>query len=397
MIVKNEEQHLARCLHSAKPLVDEIIVVDTGSSDRTKDIARVFGARIFDHVWNNDFSAARNISLEKASGDWIFVLDADEVLSPQDIPRLKEIIGNDLSRRSAYDITTRNYVVPVSVAGWNANRGDYGEEAGSGWYPSTKVRLFPNLPSIRFSNPVHELVEASLAAAGIPVVPCPVPVHHYGKLEMKHIRAKGEEYFLLGIEKLKEGETLKALIELATQAGEIGRYVDAADLWGKVVHREPGNANAFHNLSFSLLQLGRYSDALEAARAAIRLSPGLRDAEINIAIAHISLGQEEKATRLLEKLCRKHPDYAAALVMLAICRFMKGEGERGRETVAELRTRGIPFIDYVEDEVRHLLRGKQFAAAETLLDAVVGSVEGGQKLSVIREQCRVLARAEKMH
>ena len=88
MIVKDEEKYLARCLQSAKTIVDEMIVVDTGSSDRTKELATIFGAKVFDFAWENDFSSARNYSLSKASGDWILVLDADEMISEKDQPFL---------------------------------------------------------------------------------------------------------------------------------------------------------------------------------------------------------------------------------------------------------------------------------------------------------------------
>ena len=78
MIVKNEERCLARCLESVKTLVDEMIIVDTGSTDKTIDIAKSYGAKIFHFEWTNDFSEARNFALSKASGKWRLVLDADE-------------------------------------------------------------------------------------------------------------------------------------------------------------------------------------------------------------------------------------------------------------------------------------------------------------------------------
>ena len=78
MIVRNEERFLPGCLESVRGLVDEIIVVDTGSTDRTAEIARSFGARVFDFEWRDDFSAARNESLRHAGSDWILYLDADE-------------------------------------------------------------------------------------------------------------------------------------------------------------------------------------------------------------------------------------------------------------------------------------------------------------------------------
>ena len=106
-------------------------------------------------------------------------------------------------------MTTRNYVKPVNISGWTANDGRYKEEAGTGWFPGAKVRLFPHDPRIRFENPVHELVEPSLRKAGIKMRACPVPVHHYGKLSMERNQRKGEEYFLLG--KKKAGRESRGL------------------------------------------------------------------------------------------------------------------------------------------------------------------------------------------
>ena len=94
LIAKNEEDNLPKCLFSAAPAVDEIIVIDTGSTDRTKDIATAFGAKVYDYEWNNDFSAARNESLSRASGDWIFILDCDEVISQRDYVALRKLVDS---------------------------------------------------------------------------------------------------------------------------------------------------------------------------------------------------------------------------------------------------------------------------------------------------------------
>jgi glycosyltransferase involved in cell wall biosynthesis len=84
MIVKNEESCLVRCMKSVRDHVDEIIIVDTGSMDNTVEIAESYGARVYHHPWENDFSKHRNQSLSYATGDWIFQLDADEELFPED-------------------------------------------------------------------------------------------------------------------------------------------------------------------------------------------------------------------------------------------------------------------------------------------------------------------------
>jgi len=96
MIVKNEEQFLGQCLDSVQDIVDEMIIVDTGSTDSTVEIAGRYGAQIFHHPWQGSFSEARNYGLQYATGDWILQMDADEELEKADIPILKKVLRSDL-------------------------------------------------------------------------------------------------------------------------------------------------------------------------------------------------------------------------------------------------------------------------------------------------------------
>ncbi len=95
MIVKNEEKFLPQCLKSIKDVVDEIIIVDTGSTDRTVEIAKSFGAKVYHHPWRNSFSEARNNSLSYATCDWILQIDADEALEQADIPLLHKLMNDN--------------------------------------------------------------------------------------------------------------------------------------------------------------------------------------------------------------------------------------------------------------------------------------------------------------
>ena len=196
-------------------------MIDTGSTDRTKDIATAFGAKVYDYEWNDDFSAARNESLSRASGDWIFILDCDEVISQRDYVALRKLVDSK-KIGSAYAFTTRNYMNCPNVEGWVKNDGLYSvEEAGNGWIPSCKVRLVPNDRTIRFENPVHELLEPSLKRAGKKILNSGIPIHHYGKLVTKKCLSKGEEYYQLGKKKLEgKDDDSTALLELAIQAAE---------------------------------------------------------------------------------------------------------------------------------------------------------------------------------
>ena len=142
MIVKNEEVTLSRTLDSVKGLVDEMVVVDTGSRDRTREIAREFGARVYGFEWCDDFAVARNECLKHAQGDWILVLDADEVLVPEIVPHIKQAIESD-----------RLLLI-------NLIR----QEIGASQSPYSLVsRLFRNRLDIRFSRPYHAMVDDSVA------------------------------------------------------------------------------------------------------------------------------------------------------------------------------------------------------------------------------------------
>ena len=92
VIVKDEERNLPQWLACVRALADELVVVDTGSTDRTAELARAAGASVYSFAWRNDFSAAKNYALQKAKGSWIVFLDADEYFSEEDIPKVRAYI-----------------------------------------------------------------------------------------------------------------------------------------------------------------------------------------------------------------------------------------------------------------------------------------------------------------
>ena len=168
MIVKNEKENLPRCLASAKPYVDEMIVVDTGSQDGTAEIALSYGAKVSHFEWCDDFSAARNYSISLASGDWILLLDADEELVvetenfKQQLADNKELLG--------YALVREDFNVTNIIGGFHG-------------------RLFRNLPNLRYVNRFHEqlkyedknLVYGKLE--GIKII-------HYGNFEEEKVLKK---------------------------------------------------------------------------------------------------------------------------------------------------------------------------------------------------------------
>jgi len=168
MIVRNEAHNLPNCLASVKDVVQEIWVVDTGSTDDTPDIAKSLGARVLHFDWCDDFSAARNAGLKRAQSDWILVLDADEVLVQDDAPKLLDAVSNENAR----DIG--GFISPVSSAS--------GDENIPGREVSYNIRLFRNKPTHRYEGAIHEQIITSIKRSSpmLKIVELPVCILHHG-------------------------------------------------------------------------------------------------------------------------------------------------------------------------------------------------------------------------
>jgi tetratricopeptide (TPR) repeat protein len=147
-------------------IFDEIVVVDTGSTDRTIEIAESFGARVFDFVWVDDFAAARNAALARATGEYAFWLDADDVVEAHERERLRALLA---SLRADQDCA---YVVRCAC--------DPGEDGSGGETVVDHIRLFPLREGIRWTYRVHEQILPALRRAGIPVRWTELTVRHTG-------------------------------------------------------------------------------------------------------------------------------------------------------------------------------------------------------------------------
>ncbi len=161
VIVKNEAHYLSGCLESAKNIADEIIVVDTGSTDNSKEIALSYNAEVYDFTWVNDFSAARNFSLSKATKDWILYLDADERLTEKSIEQINKI--KIQKRKAGYYCR----VVSPSAATGNPSVMKY-------------IRFFRNLDNPRFEGKVHEQIIPDLKAKGFELIDSEIEILHIG-------------------------------------------------------------------------------------------------------------------------------------------------------------------------------------------------------------------------
>lgn len=246
MIARDEAELLPRCLESVRGLVDEIIVVDTGSQDATVEVARQFGAEIGHFDWCDDFSAARNSSLEFATGDWILVLDADEVMQPQSASALREAMGR---REDAFLLPVENLTGSGSEA-----------ERQTVWL----LRLFRNRPEIRFSGRVHEQVTESLEALKLGIGYCLAPIRHDGYLQ--------------------------------TRIAERDKYDRNLKILNASLEAQPQDAYAWYQLGKTLLAMGRAADARAPLENSLNLLAAATQPETYayypMAFAHLASARE---------------------------------------------------------------------------------------------------------
>lgn len=167
MIVRDNENTIRAALESIKPWVDEMIVVDTGSTDRTPQICRELGARVEQFVWCDDFAAARNESLNYARGEWIFWMDSDDTIPTECGRRLRELADGQ------HQPDVSGYVMQVHCPGSRDN-------GSLDMTVVDHVKLFRNRPDLRFEFRIHEQILPSIRRSGGQVAHTDIFVVHSG-------------------------------------------------------------------------------------------------------------------------------------------------------------------------------------------------------------------------
>jgi glycosyltransferase involved in cell wall biosynthesis len=253
MIVRNEEQNLSHCLESVRGLFDEIVVVDTGSTDRTKEIAAGFGARVVDFVWIDDFAAARNVALEHATGDYALWLDADDVIEPQEKEKLKRLL--DTLRPGKKEAYVLRCLCDTSD----------GEQI-----VVDHVRLFPLLPDIRWERRIHEVINVAVDRAGIVTKWTDIAVRHTGYADpVIHERKRQRNQVLLHRELADRPDDPFIYYYLGMFAFERKRWLEALGYF-TVSQAKWGIAESIGCKLFAIIAwtnqiLARYEEALRAS------------------------------------------------------------------------------------------------------------------------------------
>jgi GT2 family glycosyltransferase len=269
MIVRDEEKNLPHCLKSVEGVFDEIIIVDTGSIDRTVDIARSFGARVFDFVWVNDFAAARNAALARATGDYAFWLDADDVVDPPQRLKLEALLREVKAGAEAACV--------VKCACDPSPDGTGGETVVD------HIRLFPVRADVRWTYRVHEQILPALRRANVPVRWTDLTVRHTGYVDRELRIKKLERDSRILIEELAERpDDPFVLFNLGSIAIEMKDWRGALDFLRRSLKGSAPTDSITRKL-FALIarshqMLGEPGHALSACASGLEIDP--EDAEL---------------------------------------------------------------------------------------------------------------------
>lgn len=312
MIVKNEESNLGACLACAADLVHEIIVVDTGSTDRTKDVASKHGAKIVDFAWIDDFAAARNESVRHATGQWIFWLDADDRIDQSSRAKLRSLFASLPEDNIGYAMTYHDGCSAVA-----------------------RIGLFRNHPEIRWTYRVHEQILPSVERLGGRAEATGIIIHTVGYQYPEAVQSKLERNFrLLLLENSdRPGDPLTKW-NLGRTTLRLGLYQEAAQ-WLQRCLARVGTSQpfflplAYGQLAEALCQMRRFREALECCRAGRAKFPSDLPLLLAEGVVLAELGEPREAELRLEEVVRRDPGNGLARAWLARLRPL-GRFEIGR-------------------------------------------------------------------
>ncbi|MFH1700052.1 MAG: tetratricopeptide repeat protein [Candidatus Zixiibacteriota bacterium] len=292
MIVKDEEEFLPRCLKSIKDVVDEIILVDTGSTDRTIEIAKEFGCNIYHYPWKGDFSSARNESMKYATKDWIFIIDADEELPPEEIPQLRLVTS-----QNEFDI------ISISVINKNLESGQV-----TSFLPS--VRLVKRHLDLKYYGIVHNRLDIP---KDLLALRSEIQLFHYGydiaqdKLDKKLKRSKelldkqleknpDDVYANFNMAQLLRGYKNSSSEEISHKIVEhANRVINNPDSKKPMYFGQ--RIMALYQKAIGLCALRKYEEAEECCREALEKKPDYLDPILTLGDIYNYLTQFEKAKK----------------------------------------------------------------------------------------------------
>lgn len=360
IIVKDEERWIARCLTSVKDVVDEMIVVDTGSSDRTREIAKALGASVYPYAWSGHFADARNFGVEKATGEWILWLDADEEVDVKDAPHLRDVLA--LSDQS---------IALIELINFHGTSPPHSNNA----YRLAHHRLFRNGIGLRFRNSIHEQLNVGDIIPNLSAIPSlPMKVYHYGYMDtVTEDKKKFERNHSLLLKAAEASDPDPwVYYHLASEAYRIQEYKLSFEQVNKsIIHflqKGLTPPSMLYKLKYaSLLSLGSFDGAWPAIDKAIAMYPDYVDLHFYKGVILMQKDRLEEALASfryclelgegnLNHLTLKGLGSFQPWYYIGLCQEKKGNPEEAREAYEEA-LKLSPEHPEAREAYSHLLSG----------------------------------------
>lgn len=305
MIVRDESFYIEEMLSSVRPHIDEIIVVDTGSVDNTVNLCRPFVDRLLHFDWVEDFAAARNFSLAAASKPWILVLDADEMIAPDDYQRIREATLS--LRKDRVGLIQRQYSdnLQGTSGDWKpADEDDPFRRHFCGYWENPVIRLFRNDERIRFVGRVHEIIDDSIDTMSISWTN--IPVHHYHGEDPGNSADQHQVRNLRILERaLQDTPSARDYFHTGKTLLTLGRDIENAALYlNKALKLGSNVPQTLAALGEALYRLGRLEEAVETYQRLRNLELAESPSLNNLANCLVKLGDISEAASVLRELLR---------------------------------------------------------------------------------------------
>jgi glycosyltransferase involved in cell wall biosynthesis len=331
MIVKDEEKVIERCLSSVAHLVDEVVIVDTGSTDNTKEIVAKYTTNIYDFQWVNDFSAARNYAASKATGEWILVLDADEYVDEANFKDLIQEIKCDEDKYDAYYAKILNFA------------GSFGESLVQNYHD----RIYKNNGEISYYRKIHEQFQKNNGEALKSKNSC-LLIFHSGYLKQT-------------VSEKQKNHRNKVLLD-------------------SEMNRGSNKAFDYFNLGNEYCSIGDYNKALESYLEAYKLKSDFRLAWVSttliqIIICLVSLKRYNDALSVIKDAENIYNDSPEFLYLKGEVFFLRGQMEEAKSTFLQLVNQtemygNILFRPDLKDQKPHIRLAEIFLHQEDFNGAI---------------------------
>lgn len=316
MIVKNEEESLDRCLRSVEGVVDEIVLVDTGSTDSTMEIGRRHGANVLNHLWQNDFAEARNAALAEAKHEWILVLDADEELEASSRAKIRQLLSS--VKEEGVEITVRSEMPETDILKFD----------------DTKiVRLFRNRENYRYTLPIHEQIRPSIERNGGTIIQSDLLITHHG-------------------------------YSSAVVQGGNRRTERNLRMLQETVSKSPDNPYLHYQIGATLMSMGRKQEAYEAMKKVLTLDyVGMGPAVVDhffMKTSQLALdrNENEAAVMYAYKSLEVNPSNGIAMYVAAVGLLSMNKITDGYQMLLRIRQNGENNLR-LDIQLDHLIKACQ--------------------------------------